>query len=218
MAILDAGCGAGLVDVELESRGFRLTDGFDRPEEMAEKARQTRAYRNVRGDVDLKGLPSDYFRASYDLTVCCRVFTLGHVGPDGLRELAHVTRSNETVIASVHKSYAEPTSFEDHVRPYLPSLRFCAAIRTPLTRTRTVGSSRCPKTSEQQRNGVVIRLPPISGETGNHCNATGRRRRLRIRRVWVPRPIQDRVTFPDAFRVSTLHEPHRRSDGPTPHC
>ncbi|MER9657821.1 class I SAM-dependent methyltransferase [Mesorhizobium sp. M0152] len=116
MTILDAGCGTGLVGVELESLGFRLIDGFDLSEEMVEKARQTRAYRKVRGDVDLNRLPSEYSSASYDITVCCGVFTLGHVGPDGLRELARVTRPNGFVIASVRKSFAEATSFEDYVR------------------------------------------------------------------------------------------------------
>lgn len=113
--ILDAGCGTGLVGVELESLGFRLIDGFDLSEEMVEKARQTHVYRHVLGDVDLNRLSSEYFSAGYHITVCCGVFTLGHVGPDGLRELARVTRPNGSVIASVRKSYAEATSFEDQV-------------------------------------------------------------------------------------------------------
>ncbi|ESZ68213.1 class I SAM-dependent methyltransferase [Mesorhizobium sp. L103C105A0] len=116
IAILDAGCGTGLVGVELESLGFRLIDGFDLSEEMAEKARQTRVYRHVRGDVDLNGQPSEYFSASYDITVCCGVFAPGHVGPGRLRELARVTRPNGFIIASIRKGYAEATSFEDHVR------------------------------------------------------------------------------------------------------
>ncbi|MER8727771.1 class I SAM-dependent methyltransferase [Mesorhizobium sp. M1027] len=116
IAILDAGCGTGLVGVELERLGFRLIDGFDLSEEMAEKARQTGVYRHVRGDVDLNGLLSDHASASYDITVCCGVFTLGHVQPDGLRELARVTRPNGFVIISARKSYAETTSFEDQVR------------------------------------------------------------------------------------------------------
>ncbi|MDX8529333.1 class I SAM-dependent methyltransferase [Mesorhizobium sp. MSK_1335] len=116
IAILDAGCGTGLVGVELERIGFRLIDGFDLSEEMAEKARQTRAYRHVRGDVDLNGPPSDYSSSSYDITVCCGVFTLGHVRPQGLRELARITRPNGFVIASTRKSYAEATSFEQEVR------------------------------------------------------------------------------------------------------
>ncbi|MER8823996.1 class I SAM-dependent methyltransferase [Mesorhizobium sp. M0991] len=116
IAILDAGCGTGLVGMEMESLGFRLIDGFDLSEEMAEKARQTRVYRHVRADVDLNGLPSEYVSASYDITVCCGVFAPGHVGPDGLRELARVTRPNGFVIASTRKSYAEATCFEEEVR------------------------------------------------------------------------------------------------------
>ncbi|MER9940172.1 class I SAM-dependent methyltransferase [Mesorhizobium sp. M0088] len=116
IAILDAGCGTGLVGVELERLGFRLIDGIDLSEEMAERARQTGVYRRVQGDVDLNGPLSDYSSARYDITVCCGVFTLGHVRPEGLRELARVTRPNGFIVASTRKSYAEATSFEDEVR------------------------------------------------------------------------------------------------------
>ncbi|MES0176303.1 class I SAM-dependent methyltransferase [Mesorhizobium sp. M0006] len=116
IAVLDAGCGTGLVGVELERLGFRSIDGFDLSVEMAERARQTRVYRNVRGDVDLNGPLSDHSSASYDITVSCGVFTLGHVRPDALRELARVTRPNGFVIVSTRKSYAETASFEDEVR------------------------------------------------------------------------------------------------------
>ncbi|MBM2716008.1 class I SAM-dependent methyltransferase [Mesorhizobium caraganae] len=116
IAILDAGCGTGLVGVELERLGFRLIDGIDLTEEMAEQARQTRVYRHVRGAVDLNAPLSDYSSASYDLTVCCGVFTLGHVRPDALRELARVTRPNGFIIASTRKSYAETACFEDEAR------------------------------------------------------------------------------------------------------
>lgn len=116
IAILDAGCGTGLVGMEMESLGFRLIDGFDLSEEMAEKARQTRVYRHVQADVDLNGPLSEYSSASYDITVCCGVFAPGHVRPDVLRKLARVTRPNGFVIASTRKSYAEATCFEDEVR------------------------------------------------------------------------------------------------------
>lgn len=116
IAILDAGCGTGLVGAQLKRLGFQLLDGFDLSGEMAEKARKTGVYRHVRGDVDLNGLLSDYPSASYDITVCCGVFTLGHIRPDALRGLARVTRRNGFIIASTRKSYAEATSFEDEVR------------------------------------------------------------------------------------------------------
>ncbi|AUX78952.1 class I SAM-dependent DNA methyltransferase [Sinorhizobium fredii] len=114
-AILDAGCGTGLVGIQLEHLGFRLIDGFDLSEAMAEMARQTGVYRNVEDDVDVNRPLSRYSSASYDMTVCCGVFTLGHADPDGLRELARVTRPNGFVIASTCKSYTGAMSFEDEV-------------------------------------------------------------------------------------------------------
>ncbi|RWC27838.1 MAG: class I SAM-dependent methyltransferase [Mesorhizobium sp.] len=116
IAILDAGCGTGLVGLQLKRLGFQLLDGCDLSEEMAEQARQTGVYRHVQGDIDLNGPLSDYSSATYDITVCCGVFTLGHIRPDALRELARVTRPNGFIIASTRKSYAETTSFEDEVR------------------------------------------------------------------------------------------------------
>ncbi|TIV56422.1 hypothetical protein [Mesorhizobium sp.] len=70
MAILDAGCGTDLVGIELYHIGFRSIDGFDLCETMAEMARQTGMYCNVRGDVDLNGPLSDYSDAGYEMTVC----------------------------------------------------------------------------------------------------------------------------------------------------
>ncbi|RWL41919.1 MAG: class I SAM-dependent methyltransferase [Mesorhizobium sp.] len=116
ITILDAGCGTGLVGVQLERLGFGLIDGFDLSKEMAEKARQTRVYRHVQDCVDLNGVLSEYADAGYDITVCCGVFTLGHVRPDGLRELARVTRPKGFIITSIRKSYAEAAFFEDQAR------------------------------------------------------------------------------------------------------
>lgn len=64
ITILDAGCGTGLVGLQLKRLGFQLIDGIDLFEEMAEKARQTRVYRHVRSNVDLNGpLPTTPARA-----------------------------------------------------------------------------------------------------------------------------------------------------------
>ncbi|MER8917332.1 class I SAM-dependent methyltransferase [Mesorhizobium sp. M0761] len=116
IAVLDAGCGTGLVGSQLKRLGFKLLDGFDLSEEMAEEARKTGVYRQIQGNVDLNGLLSDYSSTTYDITICCGVFTLGHVRPDALRELARVTRPNGFIIASTRKSYADATSFESEVQ------------------------------------------------------------------------------------------------------
>ncbi|MER9751748.1 class I SAM-dependent methyltransferase [Mesorhizobium sp. M0140] len=116
IAVLDAGCGTGLVGVQLARLGFQLIDGFDLTEEMARKARRTGVYRSIEVGADLNGTLSEYPNATYDITVCCGVFGLGQVRPEGLRELARVTRPNGFVIASTSRRYLEATSFEDEVR------------------------------------------------------------------------------------------------------
>ncbi|BCG97327.1 type 11 methyltransferase [Mesorhizobium sp. 131-2-1] len=113
--VLDAGCGTGLVGIQLGHLGFRLIDGFDLSETMAEMARQTGTYRNIVGNVDLNMPLLDYSSASYDITVCCGVFALGHVRPDRLRELARVTRPNGFVVVSACTNYARETLFQDEV-------------------------------------------------------------------------------------------------------
>ncbi|RWP26921.1 class I SAM-dependent methyltransferase [Mesorhizobium sp.] len=114
-AVLDAGCGTGLVGVQLDHIGFRFIVGFDLSETMAEMARQTGVYRHVEGEVDLNRSLSQYASASYDMIVCCGVFTLGHVHPDGLRELARLTRPNGFVIANTCKSHTQAMTFKDEV-------------------------------------------------------------------------------------------------------
>ncbi|CDX30549.1 Methyltransferase type 11 [Mesorhizobium plurifarium] len=116
ITVLDAGCGTGLVGVQLARLGFELIDGFDLTEEMAGKARRTGVYRNILVDADLNVTLSEYPDATYDITVCCGVFGLGQVRPQALRELARVTRANGFVIASTSRRYLEATSFEDEVR------------------------------------------------------------------------------------------------------
>ncbi|MET3595073.1 2-polyprenyl-3-methyl-5-hydroxy-6-metoxy-1,4-benzoquinol methylase [Mesorhizobium shonense] len=114
--VLDAGCGTGLVGVQLARLGFQLIDGFDLTEEMAGEARRTGVYRNIQVNADLNIALPEYPNATYDITVCCGVFGLGQVRPEGLRELARVTRPNGFVIASTSRLYLEATSFEDEVR------------------------------------------------------------------------------------------------------
>ncbi|MER9120926.1 hypothetical protein NKH93_30825 [Mesorhizobium sp. M0954] len=57
---------------------------------------------------------SKYTRANYHNTVCGGVFTLGHVRPDWLLELARVTRPSGIYQGSI-KSYGEAASFDDEM-------------------------------------------------------------------------------------------------------
>ncbi|WP_246592063.1 class I SAM-dependent methyltransferase [Aminobacter anthyllidis] len=117
IAILDPGCGTGLVGVQLKRLGFHLLDWFDlSEEEMAGKALKTRVYSHVRSDVDLDEPLSDYSSTTYDITGLLRRLH-ARARPIGrMRELARVTRPNGFIRASTRKSCTVAKSFEDEVR------------------------------------------------------------------------------------------------------
>ena len=98
-AILDAGCGTGLVGAELAQRGATVIDGVDVSEGMLEQARATGAYRSL--------APADLTRAlsaadgTYDVVVCVGTLTHGHVGPHAFGEFVRLTRPGGTIVATV---------------------------------------------------------------------------------------------------------------------
>lgn len=112
IAILDAGCGTGLVGKELANLGYRRIDGCDLSPKMVEKAEETGAYRSLRGNVDLSQRMDAYPDDQYDVTISCGVFTLGHVPPESLSELVRVTKKKGLVVVSTRKSYCERSGFE----------------------------------------------------------------------------------------------------------
>jgi len=82
--------------------------------------RQTGAYRAlISGGHILQTIPA-YEESQYeandtlpsDVTVCCGVFTTGHVPPIALRELIRITKPGGVVLVSTRKSYYETTEFK----------------------------------------------------------------------------------------------------------
>ncbi len=129
LAVADAGCGTGLSGVALAKCGFGAIDGFDLSHEMIVEARKTSVYRSLSGGVNMNEPPIDLNDDRYDVAVCCGVFTLGHVNPSGLGELARITRKGGLVLVSTRKSYYDSTDFdlqmrELEVQGYLRLLRY----------------------------------------------------------------------------------------------
>ncbi|KAM3064945.1 hypothetical protein ACMFMF_011561 [Clarireedia jacksonii] len=99
-AILDAGCGTGLVGAYLMRGGATTIDGFDLSPAMLKVAEQSGAYRSlILGDLTKPIARPD---ETYDIVTCVGTFTHGHVGPDpALREFARVTTENGLIIATI---------------------------------------------------------------------------------------------------------------------
>ena len=111
--ILDAGCGTGLVGIMLKKKGYNNIHGCDLSEGMVEKARSTGAYDILESKIDLTRTNEAYEDNQYDVTVCCGVFTLGHVPPTAMSELIRITKPGGLIITSTRKSYYDSTNFQE---------------------------------------------------------------------------------------------------------
>lgn len=112
LAVLDAGCGTGLVGAELQRRGFPTIDGFDLSPDMTDLARRSGAYRDVAGDINLLNAIGTYAAGTYDIVVCAGVFTLGHVPPSALAVLMQLARPGGLVVVSTRTLYFDQTDYQ----------------------------------------------------------------------------------------------------------
>lgn len=97
--VLDAGCGTGLVGMELARLGYSDIDGVDYSPDMLAEAEKKAVYARL-DEADLTG-ELDIPAGRYDAVTCVGTFTLGHVGPSAIDELTRVVRPGGYLCFSV---------------------------------------------------------------------------------------------------------------------
>ncbi len=112
LPVADVGCGTGQVGVYLAESGFTAIDGMDLSAEMIEIARQRGVYRELTADVDLNQPLAEQWRGNYATTLCCGVFTLGHVQPEALQHLVTITRPGGLVLTSTRCAYYDDSDYQ----------------------------------------------------------------------------------------------------------
>jgi predicted TPR repeat methyltransferase len=113
LAVLDAGCGTGLVGVLLKEAGISSLSGIDYSPGMLAEAERKGVYDTLH-TIDMNNpltLPSD----SFDAVTCIGTFTSTHVKPQAVTELARVTRSGGVLVFTVRDDYWQSTNFVDLV-------------------------------------------------------------------------------------------------------
>jgi len=114
-AVLDVGCGTGIVGVALAEAGCSMVDGADiSPEMLGEAAKKTiggaPVYRSLL-ELDLLE-PIDIADGSYDGVVSAGTFTHGHVGPEALRELVRIVKPGGLVAIAINSGHFVALGFE----------------------------------------------------------------------------------------------------------
>ena len=111
--ILDAGCGTGLVGIELKKYGYSNIEGVDFSQSMLDLVPQD-VYKKIE-KVDLnKHLK--FKNNTYDVVMCVGTFTYGHVKPQALDELIRITKNKGFICFTVNEGIYEEYGFDNKIK------------------------------------------------------------------------------------------------------
>ena len=111
--IYDAGCGTGLVGVELKKYGFNNFDGVDLSQKLLDLV-PNRLYRNL-SKADLNK-PLNIKDNEYDAVLCVGTFTFGHVKPPALDEFIRITKNKGLLCFTINEGIYEEYGFDKKIK------------------------------------------------------------------------------------------------------
>ena len=110
--ILDAGCGTGLVGVELKKYGYSNIDGVDLSESLLELVPKN-FYKNLE-QIDLNK-PIQIKNNTYDVVMCVGTFTFGHVKAHALDEFVRIVKNKGFVCFTINEGIYEEYGFDKKI-------------------------------------------------------------------------------------------------------
>ena len=110
--IYDAGCGTGLVGVELKKFGYNYFDGADLSQKLLDLVPKD-LYKNL-SKVDLNKKIENQDN-TYDAVMCVGTFTFGHVKPPALDEFVRVTKNKGLICFTINEGIYEEYGFDKKI-------------------------------------------------------------------------------------------------------
>ena len=111
--IQDAGCGTGLVGIELKKNGYSNIRGVDFSQNMLDLIPKN-IYKKIE-KIDLN--KSLKFKTSiYDAVICVCTFTYGHVKPQALDELIRITKNGGIICFTINEGIYEKYGFDNKIK------------------------------------------------------------------------------------------------------
>ena len=110
--IYDAGCGTGLVGVELKKYGFANFFGADLSQKLLDLV-PNNLYKKL-DKVDLNK-PINEKDDQYDALMCVGTFTFGHVKPPALDEFIRITKNKGLICFTINEGIHEEYGFDKKI-------------------------------------------------------------------------------------------------------
>lgn len=103
MKILDVGTGTGLVGENLCGRGYTRIDALDISQEMLDIAKEKNIYNKLICAALCEEPVSEIATGEYDGLISAGLFSPGHAGPGGLKEIVRQVKSGGLISFSLRK-------------------------------------------------------------------------------------------------------------------
>ncbi len=140
--ILDAGCGSGLVGIELKKNSYKNIYGLDFSKDMINLIPK-----NIYIDVIVSDLnkPINYKNNIFDAVLCVGTFTFGHVKSHALDELIRISKKNSFICFTINEGIYEEYGFDKKIK-YLSQKKYWEVIelyKTTYIKNKDIGAWLC---------------------------------------------------------------------------
>ena len=112
MTIFDAGCGSGLVGLELKKFGYKRFHGADLSQKLLDSIPKNLYQKLIKIDLNK---PININNNFFDAIMCVGTFTFGHVKPQALDEFIRITKSNGLICFTINEGIYEEYGFDKKI-------------------------------------------------------------------------------------------------------
>ena len=112
ISIFDAGCGSGLVGLELKKFGYKRFHGADLSQKLLDSIPKNLYQKLIKIDLNK---PININNNFFDAIMCVGTFTFGHVKPQALDEFIRITKSNGLICFTINEGIYEEYGFDKKI-------------------------------------------------------------------------------------------------------